>query len=144
MREWIASRKPFLGICLGYQMLFERGREGGRSEKGLGIFKGKVEKFSPSKNLKVPHMGWNRVKRSGSPLTKGMFRGIPDGSYFYFVHSYFPVPQDRGLVAGRTRYGKDFSSCIAWDHSFACQFHPEKSGDNGLKLLRNFSGTVRA
>lgn len=144
VREWIRSEKPFLGICLGYQLLFERGKEGGSEENGLGIFKGKVQKFSASKNLKVPHMGWNRVRRSNSPQAKVIFKGIPDGSYFYFVHSYFPVPRDGRIVAGKTAYGKNFSSCIAWDNSFACQFHPEKSGDNGLKLLKNFSGNLQA
>ena len=144
IREWIRSEKPFLGICLGYQLLFERGKEGGGNEKGLGIFKGKVQKFTASKNLKVPHMGWNRVRRTDQPRAKGIFKGIPDGSCFYFVHSYFPVPRDEKITAGRTVYGKKFSSCIAWDHSFACQFHPEKSGDNGLQVLKNFSGNIQA
>jgi len=144
VRNWILSEKPFLGICLGYQLLFERGQEGGRLEKGLGVFKGKIEKFSPSSSLKVPHMGWNQVKREKNSLAGKIFKAIPDRSYFYFVHSYFPVPRDSKITAGRTAYGKNFSSCIAWNNSFACQFHPEKSGDNGLKLLRNFAGNIRA
>jgi len=137
VRNWIAERKPFLGICLGYQLLFQEGKEGGRAEKGLGIFKGKVKKFAAKSGLKVPHMGWNRVKGKCKFLN-----GIPDGSYFYFVHSYFPVPADKSLAAVRTTYGAPFVSGIAWDNSFACQFHPEKSGNAGLRLLKNFAGQI--
>ena len=136
VQEWIRSGSPFLGICLGYQLLFQGGKEGGKMEKGLGIFPGKVQRFPKKRNLKVPHMGWNQVEPA-KPVS-GIFRGIPNGSYFYFVHSYFPVPEDRKTIATKTRYGNDFASSIAWGNSFACQFHPEKSGDNGLKLLRNF------
>ncbi len=138
VREWIETKKPFLGICLGYQLLFEEGKEGGTSEKGLGIFKGKVKKFPSKNNLKIPHMGWNKVM----PVNKKIFSGIGKTPYFYFVHSYFPVPEDKNLIAAKTEYGMPFSSCIAWNHSFACQFHPEKSGANGLRLLKNFAAQI--
>lgn len=138
VQEWIAAQKPFLGICLGYQLLFETGKEGGVSEKGLGIFKGKVQKFPSKKNLKIPHMGWNTVR----PLNPKIFSGLGSAPYFYFVHSYFPVPEDKKIVAAQTEYGLPFSSCIAWNNSFACQFHPEKSGTNGLKLLKNFAAQI--
>lgn len=135
LREWIADGKPFLGICLGYQLLFESSAEGGKT-RGLGVFKGGVKKFSPRKNLKVPHMGWNRVA-----LTKNKsscMKGVKDGSYFYFVHSYFPAPRDRGIVATLTSYGETFASSVARKNLFASQFHPEKSGETGLKVLANF------
>lgn len=143
LRTWIAEKKPFFGICLGYQLLFQKGMEGGKPEKGLGIFKGEVRRFRAERRLKVPHMGWNRVRtRPGDKPGKDFFRGIPSGSYFYFVHSYFPVPRDKGIVAAQTRYGVPFASGVAWDRSFACQFHPEKSGANGLKLLKNFASVL--
>ena len=137
VQKWIRSGKPFLGICLGYQLLFEEGMEGGTKEKGLGIFQGRVKTFPRTKALKVPHMGWNGINFYNGNHSK-IFRGIPEGAYFYFVHSYFPVPKDKKIIATETRYGRDFASSIAWKNSFACQFHPEKSSANGLKLLENF------
>lgn len=133
-------KKPFLGICLGLQLLFTESQEGGRV-KGLGIFKGEVKRF-PSK-LKVPHMGWNQIKRTrrqapGKTQECFMLKGIPDNSFFYFCHSYYVKPQDKGLIVTTTDYGMEFVSSISKDNLFACQFHPEKSQRSGLSMLRNF------
>lgn len=133
----IRSGKPFLGICLGLQMLFERSPEGEGAD-GLAIFKGDVPRFNV--DLKVPHMGWNqvRIKKPG-----GLFRGVPDGAYFYFVHSYYVAPEDEGIVAGRVTYGQDVVCAIESDNIAAVQFHPEKSQKMGLQLLKNFGETCR-
>ena len=131
-------KKPFLGICLGLQLLFTESEEGGKI-KGLGIFKGRVKRFSDK--LKVPHIGWNQIRTKNSePRTKNcsIFKNIPDSSYFYFCHSYYIVPEDRSIVAATTGYGREFVSAIYKDNLFACQFHPEKSQKSGLKLLENF------
>lgn len=134
--------KPFLGICLGLQLLFERSEESPR-EKGLGFFKGPVVrfKFSRRSSLKVPHMGWNTFERGPAGNTPYL-RGISKRDHFYFVHSYFPAPEDKRFLAARTRYGTAFCSAVARGPLFACQFHPEKSGDQGQRLLRNFVQTV--
>ena len=135
IRNAVASGKPFLGICLGLQLLFDVGYEGGE-HKGLGIFRGKVVRFDLPPTMKVPHMGWNRVTiKQPSPL----LRDVPDGTYFYFVHSYYPVPEDPGLTALEADYGYPFCAAIARGNVFATQFHPEKSQADGLKLLRNFA-----
>lgn len=135
--DWISSGRHFLGICLGYQLLFRESQEQlGGKEKGLGIFAGSVRRFPKQKTFKVPHMGWNQVA-----LTKkssGVFKGIRSGSYFYFVHSYYPDPEDRSIFASRTVYATDFVSSVESGNLFACQFHPEKSGRDGIKLLSNF------
>lgn len=145
--EWIVQEKPFLGICLGYQLLFEESEEGFSSDEkkipGFGIFRGKVKRFPKKSGLKVPHMGWNNIRFKTQPLSKSgtgfkIFQGIKENSYFYFVHSYFPVPMQKELICTLTNYGVDFSSSISAKKLFACQFHPEKSGANGLALLRNF------
>ena len=133
-------KKPFLGICLGLQLLFERSEEGG-TVRGLGVFEGTVRRF-PDK-LKVPHMGWNQVKtRNQKPVTSnqkcGILKGIPDNSYFYFCHSYYAAPKDENIVAATTDYGLEFTSAIRKDNLFACQFHPEKSQNLGLRVLKNF------
>jgi glutamine amidotransferase len=128
-----AASKPFLGICMGLQVLLSHSEENGGTDL-LGLFPGEVRRF-PASELKVPHMGWNRVQPSREhPL----WAGIEPGSRFYFVHSYHVVPQDSGLIAATTDYGIDFTSAIAKGSLFAVQFHPEKSADNGLKLLENF------
>ena len=106
----------------------------------MGIFKGTVRRFSAGTELKVPHMGWNQI--SVTKKSAGVFRSISDGSYFYFVHSYFPDPIQKNLAASRTRYGENFVSSISRGNLFACQFHPEKSGDTGIKLLKNFVNSV--
>jgi len=132
--EHIQNGKPFLGLCLGMQLLFEKSEEA-KGVKGLSIFKGEVKRFKKS-SLKVPHMGWNQVKFS--KVKSGIFKGIDDDSYFYFVHSYYARPRDKSIITGTTDYGLDFASSIQKDNIFAMQFHPEKSQKTGLKLLRNF------
>jgi glutamine amidotransferase len=135
IRAHIAAGKPFLGICLGLQLLFDVSYEDGTWE-GLGIIPGKVVRFPEQSELKVPHMGWNKVAAApGCPL----FAGIPAESFFYFVHSYYVVPNDESVVAGRTGYGVTFASVVQRGKAFATQFHPEKSQKFGLQLLQNFA-----
>lgn len=132
IREYIASGRPFLGVCMGQQALFDVSEEGGEHEC-LGILPGRVVRFS--NGLKVPHMGWNQVSQvSPHPI----FEGIADGSYFYFVHSYYPKPADDSVIVGETEYGVKFPSVIARDNVVATQFHPEKSGEAGLRMYANF------
>lgn len=134
-----ASRtKPMLGVCLGEQMLFDHSQEG--PSNGLGIMKGEVVRFAGSafdgeSRLKVPHMGWNRVKQT---QVHPLWEGVADDTYFYFVHSYYVVPEDVGVIAGRTDYGLGFTCAVARDNIFATQFHPEKSASAGLQIYRNF------
>jgi glutamine amidotransferase len=124
--------KPYLGICLGLQMLFEHGEEG--DTPGLGLFAGRVPRFAATQ-LKIPHMGWNEVlQERAHPL----WAGISDRSRFYFVHSYYPAPEDRTLSAASCMYGVPFTCAVARDNIFAVQFHPEKSQSAGLQLLSNF------
>jgi imidazole glycerol-phosphate synthase subunit HisH len=132
IRSYIASGRPFLGVCMGQQALFQVSQEGGEHEC-LGILPGRVVRFS--NGLKVPHMGWNQVR---IVRPHPIFEGVPDGSYFYFVHSYYPQPADPDVVIGETEYGVDFASVIAHDNIVATQFHPEKSGDAGLRMYSNF------
>ncbi|HEX6986750.1 MAG TPA: imidazole glycerol phosphate synthase subunit HisH [Planctomycetaceae bacterium] len=133
--DHVAAGKPFLGICLGLQLLFDASEEGGEHE-GLGVLRGRVVRFPERPGFKVPHMGWNRLRRSGdAPI----FADIPDDAYFYFVHSYHVVPEDESVVAARTDYILPFVSAVARDNLFAVQFHPEKSQRHGLRLLRNFA-----
>ena len=136
-RAFIQTGKPFLGICVGYQALFERSEEFNSCAAGLGIFKGSVVRFPESNGLKIPQIGWNQIDvvQRDCPL----FRGIDSGSYVYFVHSFFPKPEDLGIVATRTEYGERFASAIWRDNVFATQFHPEKSQNTGLQLLKNFA-----
>jgi len=134
LKDFIRSGKPFLGICLGYQALFEWSEEE-KGIKGLGVFKGGVIRF-PDSQLKVPQIGWNQIQiqTSACPL----LRGVQDGSYVYFVHSYFPQPAEASLVCTETDYGIHFASMIWQRNIFACQFHPEKSQRVGLQILENF------
>ena len=127
-----AGAKPFLGICIGLQMLFERGEEG--DTRGLGLLPGNVPRFRVS-DLKIPHMGWNEVLQR---RRHALWAGIADRSRFYFVHSYFPAPRDEGLTAATCVYGLPFTCAVARDNIFAVQFHPEKSQSAGLQLLSNF------
>ena len=131
----IDSGKPFLGICLGLQLLFDVGYENGRHE-GLGVLRGEVVRFQLPKGYTVPHMGWNQLAiRRPAPI----LRGLDEGTYAYFVHSYYVVPTDRNVIATETDYGGPFCSMIWRDNVFATQFHPEKSQSDGLKILRNFA-----
>src|SRR6266487_5938306 len=135
-REFIKSGRPFLGICVGYQALFEKSEEFNSCAAGLGVFAGKVVRFANGHGLKIPQIGWNQldVVKPECPL----YRGIPNGSYVYFVHSFFPKPVDESIVATRTEYGETFASSVWRDNIFATQFHPEKSQTVGLRLLKNF------
>ena len=143
IRHSIDSGKPFLGVCLGLQLLLESSEEG--EEPCLAILKGRTKRLPPEKTdqvgLKIPHMGWNNVSLS---IQHPVFEGIPNDSYFYFVHSYYADPEDKDIVAGVTNYGIDFCSAVAWDNVAAVQFHPEKSGAVGLRLYRNFLTLVDA
>jgi len=131
LRELIAAGKPYLGICLGLQMLFERSEEG--QEAGLGIFPGQVVRFAH--DLKIPQIGWNQVWPN-QPVPH--LAGISPGSWFYFVLSYDAAPTDKSIIATTTEYGYEFCSAVYQDNVFACQFHPEKSQSTGIKLLENF------
>ena len=131
----ILADKPFLGICLGLQLLFDVSYEDGEWP-GLGIIPGRVVRFSDHPELKVPHMGWNQLEIAGHPR---LLEDLPRDAYFYFVHSYFVEPVDDSVIAARTEYGQRFVSMIARNNLFATQFHPEKSQAVGLKLLHNFA-----
>jgi len=135
-REAILTGRPFLGICVGYQALFERSEEFHSCAAGMGIFKGAVVRFPQRPGLKVPQIGWNQLEiaRPDCPL----FRGVDAGSYVYFVHSFFPQPADESIIATRTDYGGAFASAVWRDNVYATQFHPEKSQAVGLRLLSNF------
>ena len=132
VKRYIAEGRPFLGVCIGMQVLFGGTEEGGWHEC-LGVIPGAVRRFAPG--LKVPHMGWNQVKQR---VAHPIFEGIPDEANFYFVHSYYVKPEDGSLVAGETKYGIPFCSVVAKDNLVATQFHPEKSGEMGLKVYDNF------
>ncbi len=136
VKDFISSGRPFLGICVGYQLLFEKSEEFGDST-GLGIFKGKCVKFRTpaSSGHKIPHMGWNQVENKNKSR---LLEGIEDGSDFYFVHSYYPVPEE-DIVTSQTEYGEVFASSVERGNIFATQFHPEKSQRVGLKVLKNFA-----
>ncbi|MCK4904780.1 imidazole glycerol phosphate synthase subunit HisH [bacterium] len=141
--EAVKSKKPFLGICLGLQLLFTESEEHGIS-KGLGLIKGRVKKFSSG--LKIPHMGWNQIRlktEDQRPKTINLFKDIPDESYFYFVHSYYVEPEDKNTIIATTNYGENFVSAINKDNIWGVQFHPEKSSDLGLKILKNFVESIK-
>jgi len=133
--EAIAANKPFLGICLGLQLLFEQGYEDGVHE-GLGVIPGEVRKFDIPSEYKVPHMGWNSVYW---PRRPPIFEGLDEGCYFYFVHSYYVAPADLDVVAGTASYPEPFCAAVWRDNLFATQFHPEKSQTAGLQVLKNFA-----
>ena len=132
IKRFIAEGKPFLGVCIGLQVLFSGTEEGGWHQC-LGVIPGAVRKFAPG--LKVPHMGWNQVKQK---VSHPIFEGVPDEANFYFVHSYYVEPEDSSLVIGQTEYGVPFCSVVASGNLAATQFHPEKSGEAGLKVYDNF------
>jgi imidazole glycerol-phosphate synthase subunit HisH len=139
VREWIATDRPFLGVCLGMQALFEGSEEG--EVKGLGIFPGQVIRFRLEAPLKVPHMGWNSIRfvQRGTSLQGGL---ADEGESFYFVHSYHCVPADRTLVLAECDYGRPFVAAITRGRMFATQFHPEKSQAKGLQIYRNFAASA--
>jgi imidazole glycerol-phosphate synthase subunit HisH len=141
VRTFIDSGRHFLGICVGYQALFEKSEEFNSCAPGLGIFPGKVVRFAGEAGLKVPQIGWNQLElvRPECPF----LRGVAEGSYVYFVHSYFPKPADPAVVATQTIYGETFASSVWRGNLFATQFHPEKSQAVGLRILRNFIELVR-
>ncbi|HEY3863151.1 MAG TPA: imidazole glycerol phosphate synthase subunit HisH [Verrucomicrobiae bacterium] len=136
VREFIKTGRPFLGICVGYQALFEKSEEFNSCAAGLKVFSGKVVRFSGKTGVKVPQIGWNQLNviQPDCPI----FAGIPSGSFVYFVHSYFPKPSDPSVVATETTYGEPFASAVWRGNVYATQFHPEKSQEVGLRLLKNF------
>ncbi|MCR4717496.1 MAG: imidazole glycerol phosphate synthase subunit HisH [Lachnospiraceae bacterium] len=134
IKEIAKSGKPFLGICLGLQLLFESSDESPGVD-GLGILKGSIKHIPPKEGLKIPHMGWNSLEiKDDQPL----FKGVDNGSYVYFVHSYYLDAADKNDVAATTNYSVEIDASVRRDNIFACQFHPEKSGEVGLKILKNF------
>ena len=135
-REFVGTGRPFLGICIGYQALFERSEEFDSSATGLGLFAGKVVRFPDGQKLKIPQIGWNQIEivQPECPV----FSGVENGSHVYFVHSFYPQPEDDSIAATRTTYGVDFISAVWRENVFATQFHPEKSQKVGLKILENF------
>jgi glutamine amidotransferase len=138
LRDWAAAGKPYFGICLGYQILFE-GSEETPDIAGFGVLRGQVRRFQEKPGLKIPHMGWNSVVPR-QPDT-GFWQGLGPEPYFYYVHSYFPVPADDAVIAAETTYGDDtFAAAVQKGPLLAAQFHPEKSQDAGLRLIGNFFG----
>lgn len=135
IKEFIASNKPFLGICLGLQLLFEYSEES-PGTKGLGILKGGCKKFPENAGLKVPQIGWNSINFSKKSR---LFEGLSDGSYVYFVHSYYVIADEVTDVAATSEYAVTFHAAVERDNVYACQFHPEKSSDVGLKIIKNFA-----
>ena len=140
IRDHIAADRPFLGICLGLQLLFDVSYEDGEYE-GLGIVPGRVVRFESQPGLRIPHMGWNEIEIA---QTHPVFDGVADGSHFYFVHSYHVVPNDESVVAARTDHGGEFVSAVARGNMAATQFHPEKSQDNGRVVFENFGRFAEA
>mgnify|MGYP002854978695 CR=1 FL=1 len=138
LKEWLFNGNPFFGICLGLQLLFEGSEEGNKN--GLGIFKGKVKKLPISLSEKIPHMGWGElIKKNNCPLIKnGQIN-----NWFYFLHSYAADPNDKAIVAGEVQYGKSSLTAMIWkENIFACQFHPEKSGNAGEKLIKEWISLI--
>lgn len=135
IKEHVKSGKVFLGICLGMQFLFEKSEEA-RKQKGLGIFRGEVKRFSNSYGLKVPHMGWNQLNITHNECP--LLQGIDDNAYVYFCHSYYPAPADKEVIAASTDYGVSFASVVWQDNVYGVQFHPEKSQATGIQMLKNF------
>ena len=134
IHEIVEKKTPFLGICLGMQLLFEESQEA-PGIPGLGILKGKILKIPAGEGLKIPHMGWNSLELKNQGR---LFAGIPEGAYVYFVHSYYLRAQEREIVKASARYGVEIDASVEKDNVFACQFHPEKSSGIGLAILKNF------
>ena len=135
-REFIKTGRPFLGICVGYQAMFERSEEFDSRAAGIGLFEGSMVRFPAGQGLKIPQIGWNQIEivQPDCPL----FEGVENGSHVYFVHSFYPQPEDDSIAACRTTYGVEFASAIWRDNVYATQFHPEKSQKVGLTILENF------
>lgn len=139
LRDWIVDKKPYFGICLGLQVLFDHSEEG--DSPGLGIFAGITKRFRLPAKFKIPHMGWNEI--SFSPENNSCLKNnLSDGDQFYFVHSYCVVPKDEKIVLSRTDFGGEFVSSISFGNCHATQFHPEKSQAKGLQIYRNFLITI--
>ena len=136
IHEAVAEGIPFLGICLGLQLLFERSEESPGVE-GLGVLKGEIVRIPDKDGLKIPHMGWNSLEFKGNGR---LFAGLSKEPYVYFVHSYYLKAEDEGIVKAVTRYGVRIHAAVERENVFACQFHPEKSSDTGLQILKNFAG----
>jgi len=141
LRRTVEAGKPFLGICLGLQLLFENSSES-PGVAGLGILKGRVVGFAETPNfpLRIPHMGWSRLRLAQPDCP--LWQGVPDGAYVYFVHSYYAVPADESLITAYCDYGVRFACAVGAGNLYAVQFHPEKSSDTGLQILRNFLAVV--
>lgn len=135
IKETIRRKTPFLGICLGLQLLFERSEESPGME-GLGILKGEILRIPEKDGLKIPHIGWNSLT---FPNPGRLFEGIEENPYVYFVHSYYLKAEEDAIVAAKTEYGTEIHASVEYGHIYACQFHPEKSGETGLKILKNFA-----
>jgi imidazole glycerol-phosphate synthase subunit HisH len=139
IRDWLTSQKKFLGICLGYQLLFQASEESPGVE-GLGLFEGTVQKFR-TPGLKVPQIGWNRL--TWTKQAREQYPGLPSDPFVYFVHSYYPVPENKSIIAATSEYGEEFAAAVVADNLLATQFHPEKSQENGLAILRQFVSSLR-
>jgi len=137
LEAFLATGRPFFGICIGMQLLFESSEEN-PGARGLGVLPGRVRRFADRPGLKIPHMGWNQTRRGPAPAGPLAAGSVPDGAFFYFVHSYYPDPQRPDDVALTSAHGRSFCAAVARDNVFACQFHPEKSQAAGLGLLRGF------
>ncbi|HEX5177116.1 MAG TPA: imidazole glycerol phosphate synthase subunit HisH [Chthoniobacteraceae bacterium] len=139
LQEWLSSGKPFLGICVGYQLLFEESEES-PGVAGFGVFAGRVRRFS-TPGLKIPQIGWNRLQLTAPPHP--LWSGLPPKPHVYFVHSYFPEPRDQSIVTARAEYGELFAAAVGRGNIAGVQFHPEKSQEVGLAILRNFVSACR-
>lgn len=138
LKKWIAADLPYFGICVGYQILFDSSEEAPGID-GLGILPGVVRRFHDEPGLKIPHMGWNSATATRSDLP--VWQGLGPDPYFYYIHSFFPEPNDADVIVAKTTYGtQTFAGAVARGRTFACQFHPEKSQEAGLRLIRNFIG----
>ncbi|OIO34427.1 MAG: imidazole glycerol phosphate synthase subunit HisH [Candidatus Omnitrophica bacterium CG1_02_40_15] len=137
IKDSIKKGKPFLGICLGMQLLFSESEEGGRV-KGLDIIEGKVRRFKERYGLKIPHMGWNKIRTTNDERRTTILDRVEDGSYMYFVHSYYAAPKDKDVILCETDYGGNFTSGVRKGNVYGFQFHPEKSQSVGLKIIENF------
>jgi len=135
IKEHVGQKKVFLGICLGMQLLFEISQEA-KSEKGMGLIKGRVVRFTDKDKVKIPHIGWNQLNKVNPDCP--LMRDIPDNPFVYFCHSYFVQPKNKTVIAASTNYGRDFTSMIWQGNTYGVQFHPEKSQSIGLRILKNF------